>query len=752
MALPETIQGLYDDVVIQAGMQLGSQISHIMEYYDNLGWINQCSSVVFTSNYCQYKNLMGGSDGAEVNGIWLGTIGTCWHPEIGENIAMMLCVGNSDFAGWNNTASYTYQMDYQTNIDGVTGGGSQQGSALNAIRTLRPVIDGMNRENYFIVPRITARNEQGQTWSGYLKEYRAVRDDYPFITACSAEYYYKADLTQNATTRVYFTRLGIRMPEMSWMSRKLLFSPQMSGSPHYRFTYGGWMMLTPVGPTIYSAPNFTHRWVQNYGYSSALNSANNTHVINGLYPGNHESDIYPFAYTELEQLELMINCMGFWWGENLTEVQQNAKGAQTTSPYIHVPAVTSEGGTTEMDWSGTSISEHWEDTGDGYRPAGGISIVYNYNINNNTTNNQQDSSDDNDPLDDSDQPLEPGNSSLTGVGCFSTYYAMSYSDIATFNDYLWSADETTLDALIDGLKFWGQDPMQAIMSLRLYPFNVASAMALNGRTWVKLGRVQTTAQGYMISRNASCILDLGQIYINADKMSIPKDFRQFSPFTTMELYIPFIGIVPISVNEFMNHLLRVTMIVDITTGTCEACIYSNERPMYYHSGVIGVEIPVTLNSMTQQSSAIVQGIMSAGIGAAAGLDQNGGWSKMLSPGENIKNNISAGIEGMGAGTAINMFNSAFEIGAGASNTGRRGASTAGTSLNMPLYCFLIVSTPTWVTPTDYNHTYGKPCHISDRISNFKGFSVFANVDTSGVNCTEMERNILLKLLEGGVYL
>ena len=746
MALPESIQGLYDDVITQNGMTLGSTIEHIMSYYGtNVGWISDCSSVVFTSNYCPYKNLLAGHDGEEINGQWLGGITTCTAQIMGDNIPMMLCVGNQDYPGWTNQSSYTYQMDYYPNISGVTGGASPAGTALTALRTLRPVIDGFNREHYLIAPRVTARNLTGQTWSGYLKEYRAQRDNYPFITECTAEYYYKADLTTQTTTRIYFTRLGTRLPEESWMSRSLLYSPTTSGMPHYRFTYGGWVMMAPVGPTIYRAPIYTARIIQDFGYSCALNSSNATHVINGEFPGTPSDGILPFAYTELEQLILMINCLGFWWGENLTEIQQNAKGDKTTSEYIHAPAVTSEGGTTELDWAGTQISEHWNESGDGYRAAGGISIVYNYNINNNTTNNQQGDSDDNDPLDDSDQPLEPGKSSLTGVGCFSSYYAMSYNDIATFNDYMWSADETTLQALIDGLKFWGQDPMQAIMSLRLYPFNVASSMALNGRTWVKLGRTQTTAQGYMISRNASCILDLGQIYISADKMKIPKDFKQFSPYTTMELYIPFIGIVPISVNEFMNHLLRVTMIVDITTGACEACIYSNERPMYYHSGIIGVEIPITLNSMTQQSTAVVQGILSMGVGAAITGEANSAKKS-----NKVSDEEAASLGAVG--TALSFFDSAIEIGAGASSTTRRGSSTAGTSLNMPLYCFLIVSTPTWVTPTDYNHTYGKPCQISDNIGNFSGFSVFANVDTSGVNCTEMERNILLKLLEGGIYL
>ena len=97
-------------------------------------------------------------------------------------------------------------------------------------------------------------------------------------------------------------------------------------------------------------------------------------------------------------------------------------------------------------------------------------------------------------------------------------------------------------------------------------------------------------------------------------------------------------------------------------------------------------------------------------------------------------------------------NIAAQVVVGSSTTSQSGKSSPACNLSNPLLPYLIISRPTWEKPQNYEHTYGKVCHTSGLISSFSGFTVCRNVDVSGINCTELEQNMIKSLLESGVYL
>ena len=87
---------------------------------------------------------------------------------------------------------------------------------------------------------------------------------------------------------------------------------------------------------------------------------------------------------------------------------------------------------------------------------------------------------------------------------------------------------------------------------------------------------------------------------------------------------------------------------------------------------------------------------------------------------------------------------------------KQGASTPACALAEPLYCYLIFETPRqieWLT--NYGHTQGYLSYRTGTVISLvgTGYSVFSNVDTSGVtSATDDERIEIKDLMERGVFL
>ena len=769
MALPENIPGLYENVRIQNGLKIGGSVASIIAANNgSVDWINQCVSLVSNNSY--NINPVSGKDviGEDQYSVTHSKTGFT-KPIFNDNTSWILTVGIDAYQGTGVTDNRWFgeYNHYNKQSGALT---TRNGTAYTSLTSIYPVIDGEDREHFIGVVSVRARNKNGQNWTGSLKDYRSQASSYPYVTQATIQYYYKADLTRNSITQI---QLGwLAAPKNIPTPETALFTP-LNGYNNYRDRTMGFVKLG-LGQTLLQPTSVANTLVtalgEEVGYRSVVNDQCTGFPYTPMqyFPGEIISggNIAPFFYFTLSDVEKAANSRGLWWAEDQTEAQNNAKGSATTSNYVHAPMVTSDGATTVLSQTGTNIYENWET--EGYRNAGGITIIYNYNINNNSTEDlsylYENLIDVNNPDPTGDNPdLEIGSSTYTGVGCFSTYYAMNIDNIISLNDELWTSDESWYTALLEGLRLWGADPMQAIMSMRLYPFDVAVATGVTtAQNDVYFGRVMMTTKAAKIPANATVVLDLGETWINAKNLGLHGDFRDYAPYTAVTLYIPFIGCAQINVNDFMNTAMKIRMVVDITTGSCTAVVYSvkdgHSTPYLYLPGTIGVDIPITLDTMTDVAVNLMQATVGLATGAAAGLvgmgvtALSGGYtSEMIDEalsGEAIRSDAESGANMVlhpAGDTAANII-------FGNSSMDRTGNASPAASLAMPLYCYLIVSTPTWERPDNYEHTYGKICHTSGVLGSFHGYTICRNPDLTGINCTRMEQNMIKKYLESGVYL
>lgn len=627
------------------------------------------------------------------------------------------------------------------------------------------IIGNFDRARFINVCNVTARNLTGSIWSGNWGDYATRADQYPYITACNYRTYYKQDLAGSATGTS--CDIGLITPlsreTMPYGSRNDNRSPQVIAEGYVCSQMYGLLSTTAIitsrivllgGEQVYVS-------VLNMGYYGHIRLPYNlVHFMQGVV-----GEYAPFCYFNPVDITTYMNAMGLWWADSQAAIAE-CHGEGTVSTKVHVPQIDNNGNITGRSFTGEEISDFYKKGGDTYsdifNPLGGYDLTGKNNVSptNDPLESPYEDVQDPEPLKEGDEDLELKQSDYNGVGLFGTYYAATRADLLAFSDALWNDDGTIIERIINGLKLFG-DPIEGVISLRLYPFNIGANIHTDGHKTVHLGTYDMAFTMNRISDYSSIILDLGKFLIR------PKynNFLDLAPYTAMTLYIPFVGCIQLNPNDYLGETLRITMTVDITTGQCVACVYASEAPLVYASGQMGVDIPVTCKTGSQLAAAITTataGLAVGALGNMVGVASKAGFMKSLATSaaamERAENSANRMEHDASVDRATGAINEALEIATdaamlyfGATSMDRTGSSSPANGFTMPICSFLTISRPTLEMPDDYNHIYGKVCHKSAILSEFTGFTVCANVDTTGISATEQERSAIKAFLESGVY-
>lgn len=385
-----------------------------------------------------------------------------------------------------------------------------------------------------------------------------------------------------------------------------------------------------------------------------------------------------------------------------------AQNAQTsynaTSDKLYLGVLDKNGFTTYNYIQGTQIA--------GYAREGGANNNATWDDTQDLFNNHdlKDTPDDNNYTD----KIDLINPSLTSIGCFATYWAMSQTEVNKLADDLFN--DTFIDTISNSITFYGGNPIDAIMSLRLYPFNI-SDLGINASTAnVKLFGKETTAIGNVLSTNYSGIINFGTCTL-AERYG---NFLDYSPYTRAQLYIPYCKTVDIDISICIKKTISVKVIVDVTTGECCAVVYADDIPIAYSNGKIGIDIPLT-------------GSSTAGIG-----------SSILSAIPNFYSPTSAALS-----SALSITNGVL---ASENKIIKQGNSSVATGLWQPKNCYFLIKRPQPSVPENYGHTIGYLTNTKKRIGSCTGYTICGNVEVDGLSCTENEKETLKGIMESGFYI
>ena len=311
---------------------------------------------------------------------------------------------------------------------------------------------------------------------------------------------------------------------------------------------------------------------------------------------------------------------------------------------------------------------------------------------------------------------------LSNVNVFNRSFAVNANTVKNLADFLWNADETKFQEIVKGLALMGENPMNGIIDLRLFPFNVALKNSATGAENIVIGRTDTGVSGIKLTEKVNSLIDLGECVF----FTKFKNFLDYEPYTTAQLYIPYIGVVPVSTAEFMGHRISVKMIVDYTTGAGTAIVFKDDIPFIYRNGVVGISIPMTGNDSASYASTVIGNV----VGGAAG-----------------------GVTSIASGNIGGMVSSAEKLYSGfATGTNYQEASASSPSVAtwQPQHCYFIIDRPILNAPDNYGRTVGYACEKTGKLSDFKGFTVVSNPEIN-FRCTDSERQYIVNMLQGGVF-
>lgn len=311
---------------------------------------------------------------------------------------------------------------------------------------------------------------------------------------------------------------------------------------------------------------------------------------------------------------------------------------------------------------------------------------------------------------------------LTATGIFNRTYIMNALGVADLCDWIYNADDDIFEEIMENM--FTNNPIEGLINLRLYPFDIAALGQHATAEIIKLGRTSSTVSGLKLPSTAKCVIDLGRAVF-------PKFFKNWLDYEiTAQLYIPFIGTVDLPVPQCLNHYISVKLIVDYVTGAGTAVIFADNIPIMYKQGIIGIEIPMTATSSAETSKSIIGNIVGA---------------------------IGAGVTGNYVG-AVEQSISAFSTASAGSHLQQVGSSSPQCSLYQPKNCYLLFSLPAeyetaWTELQ--GQTVGFACYIPTVINEQVGggYAEFTNIRLDRcANATDEEKAEILNLLQTGVYL
>ena len=300
-------------------------------------------------------------------------------------------------------------------------------------------------------------------------------------------------------------------------------------------------------------------------------------------------------------------------------------------------------------------------------------------------------------------------------GSASSLYAIynpTLSQINAFGAWLWSDD------FVDQIKKLFNDPMQAIIGLH----KVYASPATGGSQNIKVGYLDSGVSAKVVS-NQYTTIDCGSVSL----LEYFGNVFDYEPYTKVNLYLPFIGIVPLSVGEVMRSTINVVYHVDVLTGACLAEVKikrdSAGGTLFQYSGNAAVQYPISSGSYM----GIISGIMSIAGGVAGTIATGGAAMPVL----------------LGAGASIGRMHT--DISHSGSFSGNAGAM----GIKKP---YLIIDRPQTALAKNFSNYIGYPSNTTVKLSSCSGFTKVHEIHLENVPATNNELSDIEMKLKGGVII
>lgn len=298
-------------------------------------------------------------------------------------------------------------------------------------------------------------------------------------------------------------------------------------------------------------------------------------------------------------------------------------------------------------------------------------------------------------------------------GSASALYAIynpTLAQINAFGAWLWS------DNFIDQIKKLFNDPMQAIIGLH----KVYATPATSGSQTIKVGYLDSGVSANVVS-NQYTTVDCGTVTLSEYFHNV----FDYSPYTQINLYLPFIGIVSLDNADVMRASIHIVYHVDVLSGACLAEVKVTRDgaggTLYQYTGNASVTLPISSGSYM----GIVSSIASIAGGIAGTIASGGTALPMIAS---------------AAGSALTARAKVEHSGSFSGNSGAMGGKIP----------YLIISRPQVALANNFQKYIGFPANYTTKLSNCSGFVKVLECHIENVNATSSELTEIESLLKGGI--
>lgn len=373
------------------------------------------------------------------------------------------------------------------------------------------------------------------------------------------------------------------------------------------------------------------------------------------------------------------------------------------------------------------------------------------------------------------------NSSLAKVFYYSSnkYYVMIQSQLDTFLNTVnglytgGATPEDKAEAIQDmQIDFKGSNPSDYIVGLYGVPMDITQWGTTSGPVVlgpVEIMDISASVQIIDMSYMLYPVLRFGTI----NKIPGFDDFRDYSPYTTLELYVPYCGTVQLDPAMYIGHGITVEGLLDLQTGEmCVRVLRDGITVTNTVTGNIYVSLPVTSQAMGSYANNIhqlqmaafnrslntltgaVTGGASISAAAAASDAGTGGATGGISPAAPIS--MASNLISL----PVTMADYDYRITHAQPVISYTSACSPANNVQFYRKAKLFVKRPVMLssystaeTKVAYAHTVGHACSIIGTIadSGISGFCQIGSIDLSGIPATVEEIQAIKQALGKGVY-
>lgn len=306
-----------------------------------------------------------------------------------------------------------------------------------------------------------------------------------------------------------------------------------------------------------------------------------------------------------------------------------------------------------------------------------------------------------------DLPNIPATDTLSSG--FMSIYVSNLQKIRDLANYMWTDDFLTNIVKLTA------DPIDIIMSLYLFPFNVPYTTTKE----VGAGNVHT---------NITMGVPDSQFYeLDCGFLDIPYfygAYLDYDPYTKCSLFLPYCGMFDISLDDIMGKNVAVKYRIDLITGVCCAYLIVNNSAIYTFTGMCAISIPITARNFESQYTSF----MSIA-------------STLVNPIKGVGGFIDAGSD---IASAVMQSKPTIQ------RTGNVSSNLGFLGRQKPYFIFTV---PNVAIPKNQNKFIGYPIFATYLLKDLSGYTEIQEIHLENMGCaTENEIVEIERLLRGGVIL